>query len=77
MHARVARDDDQLGLARAQCLQDALVAQSDLSTLHDQSQTAVDGVRRLLDLLGGHCFGFVWEEKVGGCRCLAWRGLQQ
>lgn len=40
----------QLGLARSQGLESGLLAHGDLSTLHDQSQTAGDGITGFLSL---------------------------
>jgi len=48
-------NDDELGLARTESLEDGLVAQGDLTGLHHQRETAVDGVGGSLSLLGGHC----------------------
>jgi hypothetical protein len=56
----VASNDDQLGLARAQRLQRALVADSNLAGLHDKRQLGVDAVGiALVLLLRGHCVDFV------------------
>lgn len=48
----VASNDDELGLAVAERLEGALVAESDFARLHDQSQTAVDRVGIALSFLG-------------------------
>ena len=48
----VASNDDELGLAVAERLEGALVAEGDFARLHDQSQTAVDRVGIALSFLG-------------------------
>jgi hypothetical protein len=50
----VVGDDDELALAAAQRLERGGVAQRVLAGLHDQRQPVVDGLLRLLGLLGGH-----------------------
>jgi len=63
-------NDDELGLARTESLEDGLVAKGDLTRLHHQRETAVDGVGGSLSLLGGHCDRLCVLMWAGKCSSL-------
>lgn len=72
----VASDDDELGLAGSDGLDGALVAEGDLSGLHDKRKARVDGVGGL-GLLGGHlCVGFLGIDLVWKSSALRSCGLE-